>query len=785
MKRWHTRTVTPASGALFDATTIVDKDEWSAASVPTRETTRTYDTVASTITSLTGGGRQRVDTLDAHGRVTQSSVPGLAPVVTHYDSAGRVDSITQRTRGVQIAYDATTHAIASVTDTALNRAVTYNSPDALGRPATMTLPGSRTVGFTYDGRLLRTVTPPSRTAHDFETNLLGLLGVYTPPSVGQTPRATSYAYDNDGLLTSLVAAGQTMSMGYDVAGRAVARTLPATPATRYSYDAAGRLTSASGDVTLAYDYDGKLRRQVTATGAFSHTVQRTFDNFFRETGRTVDMASATAMSRGYDSDGLLTSVGGMIITRSPTNGMVTSTSVGNITETFTRDTQFGEVTDYEAKVISPAANLLTIHYYRDAGGRIHKKKETVRADPERITRYEYDAAGRLSEVYVDKLDTSTTPDVSYGYDSNGNRTTVNGVALGVYSTQDVAQDRLTSYGSTSFTYTNNGALATKVTSSQTTALTYDLLGQLRRYQPASGDPADFLIDGEGNRAGKKVSGLLKQGFLYSGGLGPVAEIDASGAVVATFGYGLHSNVPDVMIKGTTTYKILHDHLGSVRLVVRASDGAEMQRMDYDEWGMLAYELPSNPATPFQPFGFAGGLLDRNTGFVRFGARDYDPSVGRWTTKDTSRFGGGLNFYAYCYGDPINFIDVDGKNPILAVGIIAGGAVVGFLLDSYFLPRRDAETSGLPGPLNGPQDAYRHCLASCVTTGHFSSGIAKFCGDMNESESRSASSKMDFENNATGRSIGETIHGDTVNECRQQCYDAATNGGLITLPGYRP
>jgi RHS repeat-associated protein len=63
---------------------------------------------------------------------------------------------------------------------------------------------------------------------------------------------------------------------------------------------------------------------------------------------------------------------------------------------------------------------------------------------------------------------------------------------------------------------------------------------------------------------------------------------------------------------------------------------------------------------FQPFGFAGGLYDRDTGLVRFGARDYDPSAGRWTNKDVSRFRGGLNFYEYCSGDPISFIDPVGR-----------------------------------------------------------------------------------------------------------------------------
>lgn len=65
-------------------------------------------------------------------------------------------------------------------------------------------------------------------------------------------------------------------------------------------------------------------------------------------------------------------------------------------------------------------------------------------------------------------------------------------------------------------------------------------------------------------------------------------------------------------------------------------------------------------TAFQPFGFAGGLYDADTGLVRFGARDYDALTGRWTSKDPILFGGGqANLYAYVGNDPINRIDPSG------------------------------------------------------------------------------------------------------------------------------
>jgi RHS repeat-associated protein len=62
------------------------------------------------------------------------------------------------------------------------------------------------------------------------------------------------------------------------------------------------------------------------------------------------------------------------------------------------------------------------------------------------------------------------------------------------------------------------------------------------------------------------------------------------------------------------------------------------------------------------FGYAGGLQERDTGLIRFGARDYDPMVGRWTSKEPLGFNGSSNFYVYAENDPVNLIDVSGLEP---------------------------------------------------------------------------------------------------------------------------
>jgi RHS repeat-associated protein len=112
----------------------------------------------------------------------------------------------------------------------------------------------------------------------------------------------------------------------------------------------------------------------------------------------------------------------------------------------------------------------------------------------------------------------------------------------------------------------------------------------------------------------------------------------------------------VMTDGTV-YRLITDHLGSVRLVVNAETGEVVQRIDYDAFGRVLGD--SSPG--FQPFGFAGGLYDDDTGLVRFGARDYDAYNGRWTAKDPVLFGGGdANLYGYVLTDPLNDTDPTGQ-----------------------------------------------------------------------------------------------------------------------------
>ncbi|HVI69915.1 MAG TPA: RHS repeat-associated core domain-containing protein, partial [Pyrinomonadaceae bacterium] len=244
---------------------------------------------------------------------------------------------------------------------------------------------------------------------------------------------------------------------------------------------------------------------------------------------------------------------------------------------------------------------------------------------------------------------------SYEYDGNGNRirvTTTSGDQLA----QHDAQDRLTTQGTTAYGYTAEGQRAFKAVGSDTTRYSFSALGDLLEVRLPDGLRVGYVVDAQGRRIGRTSDGVLTHGWLYDGDLTIVAELDPQGGVVSRFVYNEDTNVPGYMIKAGQTYRIVTDHLGSVRAVVNTASGAIAQRLDYDPFGRVTF----NSSPGFQPFGYAGGVYDDVTGLTHFGVRDYDAEAGRWIAKDPLLFSGpDENLYAYAHNDPINYRDPAG------------------------------------------------------------------------------------------------------------------------------
>ncbi len=538
------------------------------------------------------------------------------------------------------------------------------------------------MGLRYDANgNVTAITPPGKPAHTFAYTPVDLEQTYDPPNIGLPTDTTQHTYNLDRQLTLVTRSdGQTLQLGYEpTGGRLSTLTLPGSQVLTYAYHlTTGNLSSITAPgSTLAYAYDGSLLTTSTWSGTVAGSVSRTYDNNFRIASQSVN--GANSVTFGYDGDSLLTSAGSLSITRSPQHGLITATTLGAVTDSRTYNS-FGELSQYTAT--ASGSPVFTATYTRDKLGRITQKVETIGGVTDTLE-YGYDLAGRLREV---KKNGGTT--ATYLHDPNGNRLSVTnsgGTVLGFYDNQD----RLTQYGDLVYTYTANGELLTQryqSTPNTTSSYVYDVLGNLKSATLPDGTLIEYVVDGQNRRIGKKVNGTLVQGWLYQHQLNPVAELDGTGAVVSRFVYGTKANVPDYMVKSGVTYRIISDHLGSPRLVVNTSDGSVAQRIDYDEFGNVLTD--TNPG--FQPFGFAGGLYDSQTGLARFGARDYDAVTGRWTSKDPIQFKGrDPNLYAYVLSDPIQFYDPTG---LLIGSLIQKG------LNKLFRAGATAEDIALRGKL---------------------------------------------------------------------------------------
>jgi RHS repeat-associated protein len=118
-------------------------------------------------------------------------------------------------------------------------------------------------------------------------------------------------------------------------------------------------------------------------------------------------------------------------------------------------------------------------------------------------------------------------------------------------------------------------------------------------------------------------------------------------------------------KGTTLSYILQDHLGSTS-VTADSSGAAASTIAYLPFGSTRSSTSTQPTDRL----FTSQILD-TTGLYYYGARYYDPGIGRFISPDTvvQDFTNPqtLNRYSYCLNNPLKYTDPSGHIiPVLAI-----------------------------------------------------------------------------------------------------------------------
>ena len=643
------------------STTTVNGGAWTTTFDPTGRTTTLVDPV----------GRRTTATYDAAGRIVAESAPGVPATTYAYDGTGRETSATvgagpsaQTTR-----YDLDP-STGQVTVTRPDGSKLLLSVDAQGHMTAETAADGSTVVGTYDssGRLTR-VQPAGGLSSTLGYSPAGRPTLFLPPSVAGDASAETTTYDGDGLPTSITGLGKrSVTATYDASGRIASWTFDVGTGTA-TYAPSTGLEATSQDPSgeaLAYGFAGVQMDALHWTGPLNGSVSVTLDANGRPTAESVD--GGAAMGLTYDGSGDLTGLGDLALSRDASTGLITGSSLDVVQ---TQEQYDGNDQLVRSTTTVAGKTVLDEAYTRDALGRVVRLVETT-PSATTTTTYTYDGSDRLATVQVNGKTAEADT-----YDAAGDRTSSKAGGTTTNGAYD-ARGRLTAWGSTTYTWSADGALASITAPAGRTTFDYDALGELRGVTLSDGRTVTYLVDADGRRVGRSVGGALQAGYLYDPAGQLVAETDGSGNVLARFGYDDQRHLALVERDGKT-YRVITDPDGSPRLVIDAQTGAVADAIDYDASGRVTRDT----APGFIPFGFAGGLLDPDTGLIHLGVRDYDPVTGRWTTSDPMRFASGdTNLYRYAGDDAVNRDDPTGLGcnavhvvaPILAT--LVGGPLVG-------------------------------------------------------------------------------------------------------------
>jgi RHS repeat-associated protein len=299
--------------------------------------------------------------------------------------------------------------------------------------------------------------------------------------------------------------------------------------------------------------------------------------------------------------------------------------------------------------------LVRRDYKRD-GNNIYYFKSTGAND--------FDAVGNLLHVeYKHKSDLAETMDYSYNdlyqlnqfkkdgnvsrnydYDPNGNLNTFTGKTL----TYGNDNNQLTNDGSRNFIYDNAG----KCTNMAAIAVDYDFRGLMTKFDDNSQIDITSSYDAFGQRIRKTENGGSSKYYVTSG---PqiLAEYSSNSEPDAEYIYANGRKISKY--DPSQGYLWFYaDHLGNTRLMDGSDENHTDMRRDYYPYGE-AYTTAGNDQTSYQ---FSQKELDNGIGFYYFGARHYDPSIGRWLTPDPA--GQGFSPYVYCGNRPLVMVDPDGQ-----------------------------------------------------------------------------------------------------------------------------
>ncbi len=107
-----------------------------------------------------------------------------------------------------------------------------------------------------------------------------------------------------------------------------------------------------------------------------------------------------------------------------------------------------------------------------------------------------------------------------------------------------------------------------------------------------------------------------------------------------------------------TFAVGSDLNGNVARLVDVSTGQSVADYEYGPFGEQI--RASGEYAALNPFGFSSKFTDWETGLLYYGYRYYNPSTGRWLSRDPIEEDGGVNLYGFCENNGIDSWDFLGQ-----------------------------------------------------------------------------------------------------------------------------
>ena len=436
----------------------------------------------------------------------------------------------------------------------------------------------------------------------------------------------------------------------------------------YQYDLAGRLTSAASDDNrmILYGYNDKNETESIQVVDNNTTVMDT--RYSYDEYGTPSQISVPSMTGNPSQKYSVDDFGRVTRTTNVYNG---SEEQNNVQTAYSYAVKNGNQTGIVDSILflksigdSYTALLPELSYDYDANGNIIRVYEN---DIQRV-RYYYDGLNRLvreDNNYIDKT-------ITYCYDKCGDilskseyvltsaETLGEPINTVTYSYTDANfKNAVTQYGDDVIVYDASG----NPTSYRGYTMTWAKGRQLASLS-GNGKSMSFKYDNAGIRTSKTVSGVETK-YTYLGG---TLVSQKTGDEVINFAYSAGGAPYGFSYNGQSYFYLLN--LQGDIIGIYDGSGNVVVRYTYDSWGKVISVTGSLADTVGvkNPLRYRGYYYDVETKLYYLQSRYYDPETCRFINADSLLVAGddyiqGVNMFAYCYNNPIYYVDSFGNEPL--------------------------------------------------------------------------------------------------------------------------